>query len=701
MKTASVLAKNTSKSAAKYLISLAAGAVLMPAAILGEKGAFLPALAVCLPAFHGSLTVAGAVISSLIFGFEPSVVAMLASAAVGILIRLWFADESKRRFPLAAAVSSGLCSLSIRLIFAVMAGQAALSVLPATLGCIISAMAVYAFTSVFRTPSLSDVRGMDSSGIQTLLTLSVCALCAYGCGGFSLGKAALIFIASAAVYLLPKAESALFSGFACVGFVLGTGGLSAFALAAALAVILCPSAVRKSRIFAAGWTALAVSLILALSLHDGMLADCICSLAGAAAFALLPEKMLESLPTAARQNPSAGELSDGRGAFMACALERLSQRLEAVKPPERPSVGDMVYAGVCMNCEKYTGCYSDDSENSIEAPSHVCIHFDEMRRSAAEAERKLKSESANEAEALKRRDMFSSMISALSKTVTHTEESRMELPQSGVDSVYVSPEGFLRAYFKSGERVSGQRLVKAIEMQTGRQYRKAVRSEAGGYARLEIMPSGGITAESGSFQKPREQGGQGGQSGDYMSMFSAGQYLYAAVSDGMGTGEEAGICSQILVQTLKELIAAGFPPESAITLSAEYLKCSIEEESFATLDLMRINLITGAMDFYKCGGCKSFVISSDGAAIVAGGGYPAGIMDGVEAVKSSYSAKSGDTVIMMTDGAMGIEPSCICDMMDSDAETLASMLGTAACKAQTSETADDITILVIKLSDKE
>ena len=76
-------------------------------------------------------------------------------------------------------------------------------------------------------------------------------------------------------------------------------------------------------------------------------------------------------------------------------------------------------------------------------------------------------------------------------------------------------------------------------------------------------------------------------------------------------------------------------------------------------------------------------------------------MDGVEAVKSSYSAKSGDTVIMMTDGAMGIEPSCICDMMDSDAETLASMLGTAACKAQTSETADDITILVIKLSDKE
>ena len=152
METASALAKNTSKSAAKYLISLAAGAILMPAAILGEKGAFLPVLAACLPAFYGSLTVAGAVISSQIFGFEPSVVAMLASAAVGILVRLWFADESKRRFPLVAALSSGLCSLSIRLIFAVMAGQAALSVLPATLGCIISAMAVYAFTSTFRTP---------------------------------------------------------------------------------------------------------------------------------------------------------------------------------------------------------------------------------------------------------------------------------------------------------------------------------------------------------------------------------------------------------------------------------------------------------------------------------------------------------------------------------------------------------------------
>lgn len=698
MKTAPLLAKNTTKSALKCLISLAAGAALMPAAILGEKGAFLPVLAACLPAAYGALSAAGAVISSLIFGFEPSVVAMLASAAVGVLIRLWFADESKRRFPLAAALSSGLCSLSIRLIFAVMAGHKPLSFLPAALACIVSAMAVYAFASVFKTPSPADIRGVDSSGVRGLLMLLVCALCAYGYGGFSLGKAALAFAASAAVYLLPKAEAALFSGFACAGLVLGTERLEPFALAAALAAILCPSAARKSRTLTAGCTAFATLISLAISSQDGLLANCICSFAGAAAFALLPEKALEVLPLAGSTNTASCELSDGRGAFMADALERLSQRLEEAQATERPSIGDMVYAGVCMNCEKYSGCFSDDSEDSIEAPSHVCIHFDEMRRSAAEAERKLKSESASEIEAQKRRGMFKAMASAMSKTVMHAEESRIELSQPGVDCVYISPEGFLRAYFKSGERVSGQRLVSAIEKQTGRQYRKASRSESGGYARLEIMPEGGLTAESGSFQKPREHGDK---SGDYMSVFVAGQYFYAAVSDGMGTGEEAGVCSHILVGTLKELLAAGFPPESAITLSAEYLKCSIAEESFATLDLMRINLITGAMDFYKCGGCKSFVVSCGGAAVVAGGGYPAGIMDGVEAVCSSYSAKSGDTVIMMTDGAAGIEPSCICDMMESDAETLASMLGTAACRAATPETADDITVLVIKLSDKE
>jgi hypothetical protein len=55
---------------------------------------------------------------------------------------------------------------------------------------------------------------------------------------------------------------------------------------------------------------------------------------------------------------------------------------------------------------------------------------------------------------------------------------------------------------------------------------------------------------------------------------------------------------------------------------------------------------------------------------------------------------------MMTDGAAGIEPSCISDIMESDAETLSSMLGTAACRAITPETSDDITILVIKLSEE-
>lgn len=693
MKAVLISAKITPKSALKCLISLAAGAALMPAAILGEKGAFLPVLAACLPAAYGALSVAGAVISSLIFGVEPSIVAMLASAAVGILVRLWFADESKRKYPLAAAVSSGLCSFSIRLIFAVMAGRASLSFLPAVLGCIVSAIAVYAFSSAFRTPSLADIRQMDSAGVQILLMLSVCAFCAYGYGGYSLGKAALTFAAVWAVYLLPRAEAALFSGFACAGYVLGAGQPEAFALASALAVILCPTAVRKNRTWTAGCTAIASLLILAILSRDGLLADCICCLAGAIAFAILPEKALEALPAAGRMTIAAQEPSDGRGAFMASALERLSARLESAQTAERPSVGDMVYAGVCMNCEKYSGCFSSDSEDSIDAPSHVCIHFDEMRRTAQEAERKLKSESANELEASKRRGMFRSMVSAMSGTVMHVGESCIP----GIDGAYISPDGFCRAYFKSGERVSGQRLVKAIEKQTGGQYHRVQRSEAGGYARLEILPEGGIAAESGSFQRPREHGEP---SGDYMSVFNAGQYLYAAVSDGMGTGEEAGICSRMLVETLKELLAAGFSPESAITLSAEYLKCSIAEESFATLDLMRINRITGVMDFYKCGGCKSFIVSSGEAAIVPGGGYPAGIMDGVEAVHSSYTARSGDTVIMMTDGAAGIEPSCISDIMESDAETLSSMLGTAACRAITPETSDDITILVIKLSEE-
>ncbi len=705
MKTETLLKRINPKSAVKCLISLAAGAALMPAAAFGEKGAFLPALACCLPAVLGSFSVAGGILFSMLFGFEPSVIAMLAGSAVGVLVRLWFADINKRRYPASAAIASGLCSLSIRLIFAVTVRLPLLEALPAMLGCIVSAMAVYSFSSTFKEPALSELKGQDISRVRILFMLLVCALCSYSYGGFGPGRAAAVFAAAWAVYFLPKSEAVLFSGYACAGLLLCGGSLDSFAPAIVLAAVICPEAARKMRGLTAGCVA-AVSLIIhAVFSGEDMLACGLCLAAGAAAFVLLPEKALKALPNGGIAAFSEDTCPDCRGKYMANALERLSARLEYARPTERLSLGEMVCAGVCMGCERYSGCYSDDSEDSIESPSHICIHFDEVRERAREAERRLKAETENELEALRRVDSFKAMLSAAAVSLAQTPGSRTQLSQNGSLSafsgeLYISPDGVLSAYYKNGDRVSGQRLAKAVEAITGKRYNPAQLSESGSYSRLDIIPKGGLTAETGSFQRPGKHGENGDKSGDCLSVFNAGQYIYAAVSDGMGTGEEANVCSFTLLDALKELLAAGFEPKAAIPISAQYLKCSIVGESFATLDLLRINRLSGEMDFYKCGGCKSVVISGDELRIIPSGGYPVGIMDGAEIFGASFSANAGDTIILATDGAaaasgfMGATAA-----PEKDADSLAYRIGTAAVESGTPETADDITVLVIKLSE--
>lgn len=725
-----ILSKNTLKSALICIAGIAAGAAIMPAGILGQRGAFVPALAACMSPVCASFAVLGAVLVSLAFGAEPGFAAMLASSAVCILIRLWMGEPGRRRYPFALAASVGACSLSIRLLWAILTKEPLVSLAPAAIACVVSALSVYAIAAALRTPSLVDLKSLGPDAAGRLAMFAVCAMCAYGNGGVNASEVLSGALTCAAVFMLPGAEAAAFCGFVCAGSFLG-GWQGYPAIAPILTALFCPKPARKSRAAVGVCYAAALSVLSLVSWEADSPVHILLGALGAAAFAVSPKKYIETVSPSGRSQSEHHTRTDGRGIFLSKALDRLAMNLDEALPDDKPSVGDLVYAGVCMSCENHAECFSDDPSAGIESPSHVCIRFDEMRRSAAEAERRLSSETASRAEASRRRGVMRAVLPVMSRMAVNTESGVeiSSLPGQealGEGKAYISPDGFCSAYFESGQRISEARLLRALSEQTGRRLHVARRSEESGMTRLEILPDPALSAETSGYQSPREDGEP---SGDFYEVFTAQKYLYALLCDGMGTGEEAALCSRTVAGALKELFMSGFGPETAVPLAAEYLRSRIPQESFSTIDIMRLDILSGEAEFYKCGGCKSAVISAGGLSFIPGGGYPAGIMDGVEMVSASVKAGGGDVIVMLTDGAAGaagifdltsdVSPEregsaadvpmsgagALIDIAQAasseDAEALAARIGRTAKQSQTPETADDITVLVIKIDETQ
>ena len=73
------------------------------------------------------------------------------------------------------------------------------------------------------------------------------------------------------------------------------------------------------------------------------------------------------------------------------------------------------------------------------------------------------------------------------------------------------------------------------------------------------------------------------------------------LSDGMGAGEAAFKESAMVVEMLEELLAAGFPKETAIQMLNTALVMGREEVRFSTIDMSVFDLYSGKCEFVKAG----------------------------------------------------------------------------------------------------
>ena len=129
-----------------------------------------------------------------------------------------------------------------------------------------------------------------------------------------------------------------------------------------------------------------------------------------------------------------------------------------------------------------------------------------------------------------------------------------------------------------------------------------------------------------------------------------GKYL-VAISDGMGTGNQAKKSSAQALKMLENLLLSGFDKKTSLDLINSAL-INQENETFATLDIAIIDLYKGSIEFIKSGACPTYIKNNKKVQIVKANSLPTGIIDKGNIQSFDYDINSGDILLMCTDGVL-------------------------------------------------
>jgi len=136
----------------------------------------------------------------------------------------------------------------------------------------------------------------------------------------------------------------------------------------------------------------------------------------------------------------------------------------------------------------------------------------------------------------------------------------------------------------------------------------------------------------------------------FFTKLKDGTYM-SIISDGMGSGPQAGQESKAVIDLIENLTTAGFSKMTAINTANSIMTLKFSEnEKFSTVDLSSIDLYTGEVEFMKVGAVASFIKSGNRVVSVNSKTLPIGILDKVDIEISKKRVKNGDMIIMMSDG---------------------------------------------------
>lgn len=124
-----------------------------------------------------------------------------------------------------------------------------------------------------------------------------------------------------------------------------------------------------------------------------------------------------------------------------------------------------------------------------------------------------------------------------------------------------------------------------------------------------------------------------------------------AVSDGMGSGENAEHVSEVSLNLIENFYKAGFENEIILN-SVNKLLTINSEESFSALDICVLDFKKEIIDFIKMGAPVGFIKKDNETIIVESGSLPIGILEEISPVVTKKVISGNEIIFLVSDGVL-------------------------------------------------
>ncbi len=179
-----------------------------------------------------------------------------------------------------------------------------------------------------------------------------------------------------------------------------------------------------------------------------------------------------------------------------------------------------------------------------------------------------------------------------------------------------------------------------------------------------------------------------------------------ALSDGMGSGEEAENVSSTSLSLIESFYKAGLP-NNLILNTVNKLLAINTDDSFTALDVSVIDLKNCTADFIKYGSPYGFIIGEEGIKIVEGNSLPLGILEELKPSVCTTTLNDGDMVLFLSDGvsdAFGSSGEIIDFLRGVPAknpQALSEQILSTAIEKNNGVKKDDMTALAVRIYKRE
>lgn len=191
-----------------------------------------------------------------------------------------------------------------------------------------------------------------------------------------------------------------------------------------------------------------------------------------------------------------------------------------------------------------------------------------------------------------------------------------------------------------------------------------------------------------------------------------GKYLIA-LSDGMGSGEEARKTSKMAISILEKLLSSGFDKDTSLKLINSAIQSIFSNgntEMYATLDIEILDLYAKKLEFMKNGACPTFIKHNKDVQILKSISLPTGILENIDLVVYDRALEDEDIIVICSDGVLESSEEytnkelwlkfLLEDMETQDVQKIADLILQEAIDNHYGVKKDDMTVIVAKVKNR-